>query len=125
MWRRLAPPAVSSAALLLAVVGAATLAVDAGFVAGRELASAVALAVALAGAAGVAGRRGAVELASAALIGPVLGWGAAHALDAVIVGPLELPTRAAAALVVTLGVAGFVSSEAATRRASARASADP
>ncbi len=125
MWPRLGLSAASSAALLLAALGAATLAVEAGWVAGRELAATVALGASLVVAVVVAGRRSWRDLAASALLGPPLAWGAAHALDALVVTPLELSARSASAVVVVLGLAGLVSSEAATRRASARACGGP
>lgn len=106
-------------------MGAATLAVEGGLVAGRELASTVALGGLVATSIIVAGRRHRAELAAAALLGPAIAWGAAHALDAAIIAPLELSVRVGASLALALGAAAFVSTEAARRRASARASADP
>ncbi|MCC6649179.1 MAG: hypothetical protein IT374_26875 [Polyangiaceae bacterium] len=125
MWPRLALSSAASAGLLIASLGAATLAVEAGAVAGRERASAVALAASMVAAVVVAGRGSRGELVSAALAGPALGWGAARALDAVVISPLDLSARAGSALAVLLGLSAFVSTEARRRSASARASGGP
>lgn len=117
MWRRPLLSAASSALLLTALFCAAFLAVDAGLVAHHPKVAVLLLAAASAGAVIVSGGRRPIDLAASTLLGPAVAALYATLLDQWVVRPLDLPPRAVALALVVVGVAGFVSTATAKRRA--------